>query len=508
MQCGATALRRLTLSPLSLLEEAVLRDTTRSSGPGLKLRLWLGCIMGGLFAGLGSLWVLGTHAPPGTEAGPSLLGWLSGVAFGAIVMGVVFALYLDHHIAGHLRGLLAGVRSGRVAELRGLPAASGWGELSDLGDALQDLLNRQRSTGRAGVQLEQQRLQLEALRSAIERWQVTETWDAPALHDGEVAAIADRLGHALQRRAAIDDQNREAARLVATELGGVLADAQESAEQTERGFVEATALMTTVRELQRLSAELTTVLAAATTAPAPAAAIGPAVGEAARAALEELVAASGGSVEALGRGLLRVQDVADQVQRLANRATLIAIQAISAGGDAALADELKQLARDVREATDRTTQYAMDIEGTVAEAGAIMRAAREGAIARLDAVASAPADNGAPAKPTRAMEDASRLLERVREMVQDAASKGERLSASGERTSRVAERLARRLDSGAADAEALAVRLAPVGEEPEATPGLRLLAREDRAMPPADDPSLSGDEAGGRGEAGSGEERP
>ena len=47
---------------------------------------------------------------------------------------------------------------------------------------------------------------------------------------------------------------------MAGRLSAAIADAQESATQAERGFVEATAMLTTVRELQRLSGELQNAL--------------------------------------------------------------------------------------------------------------------------------------------------------------------------------------------------------------------------------------------------------
>ena len=86
--------------------------------------------------------------------------------------------------------------------------------------------------------------------------------------------------------------------------------------------------------------------------------------------------------------------------------------------------------------------------------------------------------------------NARRLLERVLEMVQDASAKGERVSTASERASSVAERLARRLDGNASDAEALVVRLAPVGEatpiQSVGAPDLRLIddeAHESMTLP-------------------------
>src|SRR5262249_54249892 len=425
----------------------------------------------------GTLWMLFT--PSLSPADPAVYGWLAGVACACLVIGLLLALWIDHHVVGHLHGLLLGLRSNRVAELRGLPAGARLGELAELGDAVQDTVEKRQREARALAELERTREQLDVLFASIEHWQQTERWERPALPEGEVSAMGELLAHAVQRRAIVDEQNREAARQVAGELAAVINDAHEAASQAERGFVEATALQTSVRELQRLAGELATgVKQAPASSPAAERAA-----ESARQVLEELVAASFASVESLGRGLLRVQDVSDQVQRLANRATLIAIQSLAGTSDpATFGDELKALAREVRDATDRTQRFAQDIDAAVAEADARMREAREHALAKLD-VPAAPA-----AAPVAPGPEVQRLLERVQEMVRDAIAKGERVSTASERASSVAERLARRLDGSASDAEALVVRLAPVGEPlplPAPSPELRLVDDEAASEKPA-----------------------
>jgi hypothetical protein len=454
---------------------------------GLRLRLWLACVSGGAIAGLGSLWVLGTRVRPGATDPAELLAWLSGVAFLAVFAGLLLAMWLDHHIVGQLRGLLRGIETDRVTELRGLPGSGGWGELSQLTAAVQDLLAQQRRTSRAATELEHQRAQIRKLHDAVERWARDETWEPPALVPGPTEDLGDWITRGVSRRGVVDDQNREVATQVARELTAALADAQESATQAERGFVEATAMLTTVRELQRLSIELQNALAGLGGTPAVAEAP-----TATREVLEDLVAASQESVESIGRGMLRVQDVAEQVQQMANRATLIAIHVVTAtrrdeGHGDDVANELKLLARDVRETTDRTSQFALEVEASVADATKRMHDARERAVARLELpepVAPSPAG-------LRARDDAMRLLERVREMVQDAARKGERLSQAGERASRAAERLARRIDEEAAESEALALRLTPVASAaPNAPlpPAIELRLLDDAPVPVAEAP--------------------
>jgi len=115
---------------------------------------------------------------------------------------------------------------------------------------------------------------------------------------------------------------------------------------------------------------------------------------------------------------------------------------------------------------------------------------------------SAPLVPG-PAAPASALpsETALRLLERVREMIQDAAAKGERLSATGERASRAAERVVRQLEEEAGVLEALARRLGADGVdgtgETAAPPGppragdLRLLGPEERGA--GSGPGVTGD---------------
>jgi hypothetical protein len=458
---------------------------------GLRVRLWLACISGGAIAGLGTLWVLGSRVQPGAAGAGELQAWLAGVGFAAVGCGMLAALWLDHHVVGHLRGLMRGLRSGRVAELRGLPSSSGWGELTELTDLSQALLVRQRLSANAAQELDQVRGQLATLHIAVEQWLRTEKWDPPVLPSGPLAGMAETLSKGFVRRGSVDEQNAQAARQVANELVAALADASESAEQAERGFVEATSMLTTVRELQRLSGELQAALNAMGTPVAPA----PPEASGAREAIEILVEASRASVESIGNGILGVQDVSMLVQQLANRTTLVALHAVTAshGGEglgADLGEELRQLVREVREATDRTSQLAYEVETSVAQASERMHGAREQALEKLGA-GDAPA--AAPQGP-RAYDDSLRLLERVREMVQDATRKGERLSAAGERSSRAAERLARRVAEESSEAQALVVRLTPVGAPASPAPPaheLRLLEDAlDEAAPAAVERSL------------------
>lgn len=464
------------------------RLPTPESSQGLRLRLWMGCLGGALVAAGGMWWVVGTHAGPPLDL-PVFVSWLSAIAALGILVGVAFALWLDRGIIGHLRGLGSSLASGRVSELRGLPAGAGWGDLSRLTQQIQALLTHQRQVARTAEELGMIRGQLVGVHASLERWVETERWEGVRVEAGALTPIVESLDRGLRRLDEVRDENLEAARQIRVAVSGALGEARDAAGEAERGFVEATALLTTVRELQRLGGELDQSLSAIAAAPAGSGDDALAAWRmAARAAIQELVESSSGSVEHLGRGLLHVQEIADQVHLVANRATLIALNAALTGARqgrpepemAELSEEMKRLAAEVRTATDRTTSLSHQVEGEVAAALERMRGVRQRVAGRLEEMPTP-----ARAEPARAQEP-TRLLERVKEMIQDAAQKGERLSAAGERVSRAAEHLVRRLEEEVQELSGIVVRLSPPETPPEDTTTTR----------PDDHPASPGDVSG------------
>jgi hypothetical protein len=440
---------------------------------GLRLRLWLGCLAGVLVGAAGMWWVVGTFAGPGEQLDlPAFVSWLSAIAALSVIVSIAFALWLDSGIIGHIRGLTGSLDSGRLSDLRGLPGGTGWGELSRLTQQIQALLTQQRQLARTADDLGTLLGQLMVVRASLERWEESERWEGAHIEPGAIAPVLETLDRGLRRLDEVRDENLEAARQIGLTAGGALDEARETAGEAERGFVEATALLTTVRELQRLGGELEQSLAAlgANAGGEDEAAL-EAWRASARAAIQELVESSGGSVEHLGRGMLRVREIADQVHLVGNRATLIALNAALAGTrhgrpeaeSEGLSEEMKRLAGEVRSATERTRVLSGEIEGEVAAAVERMRGVRQRVAERLEAIPLPVA--AAPREPARAAEP-SRLLERVKEMVQDAAQKGERLSAAGERVSRAAQRLVRQLEDEVQELAGMVVRLSP----PEAAP--------------------------------------
>jgi methyl-accepting chemotaxis protein len=454
-------------------------------GLGLRLRIWIGCLAGALVVATG-LWLAVLWASGGVEALDSTLVWvwLPVIATAGILIALAMALWLDHGIVTPLRAHLRALRSGHVAELRGVPSPSGWGEVSALTQELQEYLARHRDTMHAVEALQRVQSDVDASRAMLDKWIATERWEALPEREGALADITRRLNKGMAREQEVHEQNHEASLQIREDLGASIDDARESAEQAERGFVEATALLTTVRELQRLAIDLDRLAIVPDSAIAEPALEGYArLREAASGAIAELVQASSESVGHLSTALLRVREVGDQVQMLGNRATLLALNVMMARGESAAvpddtSNELRALAREVRVATERAAACTYDVEQEVERSSRRMDAVR----ARVaETLARIPENiEVAPASP---QPDVARLMERVREMVQDATSKGEQLSSAGERASRAAERLVRRLDESVTELDGLAVRLSPI-ELPQAPPP----KTADAPSPSADEP--------------------
>ena len=467
----------------------------RGSG-SLRLRIWIACLGGVAAVTIGVIWAL-ANAPAGGVDTAVLLTWIGAAVVAGAVVATLLALWLDRVMIVHLRGLANSLATSQVTELRGLPASAGWGELSELTQRVQLLVTQHRQATRGVEELALMREQLGTLRAALGRWLESERWSETPVDLAPLSTIVDALGRGLRRLDTVREQNEEAARQIGRELGQSLESARESAEHAERGFVEATALLTTVRELQRLGGELAVVLGpeGRPDASARAAAL-ESYRQAAREAIEELVESSRASVEHLGRGVVRVREIADQVHLLANRSTLIALHA-ALGGEATgptadVGDDLRRLAAEVRVAVEHTQNLAREVEEQAGAAMQRMEGVRDRVAARLD---RAPAPT-----PAGSVEDASRLLSRVREMIQDATQKGERLSAAGERVSRSAERVLRGLEEDVAEVQGLIARLAPPappdpGSARELEPPLKLLGRTEAgagwSVPPVRRPGIA-----------------
>ena len=458
------------------------RTSTRrlSPGPGLRVKLWLGCLGGSLLAAAGVVVLMWRRGELGPEFDAELNWvWLPATLGAGVVLSFLLAIWLDRRIVGQMRGLTRSFADGQVAELRGLPSSSGWGDLSELTLQAQAVLAKQRHLLRLAAEVEMLRDQALRARDAIERWSKGGAWETLPPGSDALSPLITLLNRECSRIHVSSAAAREATTALELGIGAATEEVREVAEQTERGFVEATALLTTVRELARLGGELEAALGAQEPAD-PSALDFRAV---AADAIGQLIIASSESVAHLADGMQRVQEIAAQTRLISNRATVLALSALAgreragaAAPSGSSATELEALAREVREAEQRVETLTREIEGEAATARDRMARVRADVAGLLE---PGPAERQpAPLRP-----DAARVEERMREMIRDATTKGERLSASGERASRAAEALKRRIEGELEGVERLIVMLggkpAASSEGAEAASRFKVIGREE-----------------------------
>ena len=468
----------------------------RSAGPGLRVRLWIGCLAGPLLAA-GALAILASRAPAGSDAEFRWV-WLPAALGGAVVLGIALAMWLDRGIVRHLRGLEASMAAGEVTDLRGLPSGSGWGEISSLTIQTQALLARQRQAARTAQELEHLTTRLLAIRDGVDMWARAQIWSPMVPEGGALGALVGVLNRELPRLSDWLGGRRELTGALVNEISAGVPEAREVAEQAERGFVEATALLTTIRELERLGGELDAMLAVPATAASERSAAAERSLEQFRAAaaeaIEHLITASSESVAHLAEGIAHVHEIGERTRLIANRTTLVALNAMTANARPAgvttemMHAELKALATEVREASDRVNALTVGIEHQAAAARDRMSAVRGSIATALEAALATPG-----AAPAEGLPDPTRLMERVREMIRDAAAKGERLSSAGERVSRAAARLHRRVESEVSSIGQLASALELEGRPKRAA--IKAGASHLRVVEPGDTASAASGDA-------------
>lgn len=426
-------------------------------GVGLTLRLWLGCLGAWFVVSAGLVWIL----PAGDPASGALLLPLGVVIGLGLLVAIALAAWLSAGIVGRLRSLTNGVAAGQIVDDEGKPWPGGWGEIGELGLQIQALLTRQRHLHWTAEELTRLQRQIATAHEAVERWIQTERWEPLPQEEGPVRPLADALNRGLARNRELLEQNQEAARQVRADLLACLEEARQSAEQAENGHAETVTLMESVQELLSIAGDLQGVASAEVAGEEE-----PEVERwrlQATAAIEELLATSNESIGHLAAGFVRVQELGEQVHVLSNRAALIALNTLLGSSEEEVAvrgpaaGELKQLAREVRDATARVSQLSAEIEREVDQATEKMRGMRDRVAVRLEA---APVE---PLESPREPDDLDRMADRARDVSQEAVRRTERLQASSERVSRALEAVVRRLELEVRDVEGLVVRLTPTG---------------------------------------------
>src|SRR5689334_13751916 len=229
-------------------------------GRGLRSRIWLACLGSSLLTAAALWWVASRWNPGAASLDPETRWvWLPVIAGGGVLLGFAAALWLDRGIVRQVRALTRGMAGGEPTALRGLPP--GWGELGELTERIQELLSRQRQQARTATDHAQLLSDLSRVRESLEREEGGAPWQSPPLAPGALATMVAAVERAVARGRSRAGEAAAGLRGAGSDVGLTLPDARESAEQAERGFVEATALLTTLRELHRLHGDLEASLA-------------------------------------------------------------------------------------------------------------------------------------------------------------------------------------------------------------------------------------------------------
>lgn len=451
----------------------------------------------------------------------SFLPWPEGrwVIVGAVgLVTALFAwLWLRRTHVRRLELLARALETGHGPDRGTGPAdeGGGFGELSGIAELVGASLHRHR-------QLERDLGELIALRAAIDDvTRVLGTWaeteqppEIPAPAAGGPSDVAreraPRLLAALGRAA---DQVSARAREAWTVTGLVRDTVHDAVRRSEgvtaaaeRQFVEATSLLTVLRELRRWGGELGAGLESRAAGQRSEAAAVEAAATAARGRglLLEVETAAGAPLEAASATASRLAQAVAFHRTVEGEARIAAIEAAAAslvGVEHAteLAQSLTTLTRDLVRAREQARGLERETEAGIVAAArelARLRALLAQAVAAFEEVRTAA--SGDAAVTTAA---ARRALDRMHEMMGEALARGEKLVQQAERTSSEALRAGDSMLGALDELDGLAARL----EEPppaEASQGDAGPAEEDpprplRVLGPAD--VIEDDEAHSRG---------
>lgn len=428
------------------------------------------------------------------------------IAFAVVGLAVAFVtwLWLRRTIVLPLRGLVGALESGRLANARDVPPVPHAGEVTALHDATLSILQRHRRLERDLEELAALRACVASLAASVAAWNEGE--ERPAIgprRDGaegvpEAARpLVEGLGLALER---LDARGAEA-RTVAGLVRDTMDDARQRGEAVmggaERQFVEATSLLTVLRELRRWAGELAPALDALRAAASARLGEDGAGGARWQHLLDEAIEGGTRPLTATERAAQRLATSAEDMLFLAESARLTRIEAAAAAlagtpEAAGFVDALETFSRDTAALRERMLAHERatfdELAGAREELVGLHARLRDAA-RDLAVVTQHPGLAGAPVVP-RGVDPAvgaRRSLERVHEMVAEALARGEKLVQQAERTSSEALRAGDGVRVALDELDGFRARLEPARPVVAAADG---------------DASPAGDDEPGEGEAG------
>ncbi len=409
--------------------------------------------------------------------------WVGMAAAGLLTAAVVW-LWLRRTVVRPVRVLTEALDAGRTPDAKDL---RGGGELAGLADAVQAALARQRRLERDLDELTALRFCVGRLATGIDAW--TEREERPAFAaasaeadepDDDTPEAARPLLRGLRRALEQLDARAGEARVVAGLVRESVDDARVRGEAlsggAERQFVEATSLLTVLRELRRWAGELAPALESLRAAAAARVGEDGAGGARWSHLVDEALEGATTSLAVADRAAQRLATSAEDVLEFAESARLTRIEAAAAalGGvpeAATFVDALESFGRDTAALRERIQGVERAIRDDLAGARDELAGheARVRAEARdLATVTQHPGLAGAPLVP-RGVDPAvgaRRSLDRVHEMVAEALARGEKLVQQAERTSSEALRAGESMQVALDEIDGLRARLEPSASMP------------------------------------------
>jgi len=435
------------------------------------------------------------------------------VAFGAVAaIGALVAwLRIRKTVVAPLDALTDALAGGRPPEPGSIPAGDGTDELARLAEQVDEATRRRRRLDADAEELAALHACLDRLAADVAAWSER---DEPRALDGApdpdalpeavrplVAGLRDAAQH-LERRAG---EARTVAGLVRETVDEARARGESVTGGAERQFVEATSLLTVLRELRRWAGELAPALDALRAAAAVRVGDDGAGGARWSHLLDEALEGDVRPLATAERAAHRLGTSAEDVLLLGAQARLARIEAAAAAlagvpEAAPFVDALETFGRDTAALSERMAELERATRDDLAAARdelAGLRLRLADAARELAHVAEHPGLAGGPVVP-RGVDPAvaaKRALDRVHEMVSEALTRGEKLVQQAERTSSEALRAADGVKTALDELDGYRARLAPqpASDAEAAAPP----ARETESDAPDGDAAAPAPEAGG-----------
>ncbi len=389
-----------------------------------------------------SIWI----TSKGLEAYVTLAVLAIGVAF------LVFELFVLLRVAriagGGTRGLLKVTETARYPMGEIPRTLTEDVEFSVLAKRLEQLSRGAKGEAASSRRLLQLDEELQRVANAIEEVSVGSPFVPLPKTEGTAGRIAELLNRMLPEFCELRKSSLKEFRAVETELEEARTASQELAAHAERSFVETTETLVLAREVGRLTTEAGEKLETMAGMQREKAKLA-APSEEIRDALTKVIETAARGVEELTRGLIKSNALSRSAERIANRASVlalnVAVEAAKASmpGMNVLSEEIRKLAEFARSCSDESSALIREIEAKVDSVVRTIHISQEEVRLRMRTL-------GIAASKERAGEEEDiegelgRLTAKLGETAERLLVKVQDLSKLTERTSREAERVSRK----------------------------------------------------------------